>query len=287
MGLYADRMLQDMHIRGYSPRTRKLYHDRMRDFFQWTNKTPMAITPEDIRAYQVHLTEGKNVSWCAFNQSVCAIRFFMQTTMGKDWNIRHIPFQKKKMTLPVPLSREEVKRLIESMILIKHRAVIETLYSAGLRLQELLNLTISDIDSTRMVIRVREGKGGKDRFVMLSEVLLGTLRAYCKAVEPKPKTWLFIGEDPERTLRPRSVQWMVQLAGTRAGIKKRVTPHVLRHSFATHLLESGTNIRAIQMMLGHGSLRTTAVYTHVAENLIHETKSPLPGAVRIPDGHRK
>lgn len=275
MGKFHDIMERELTIRGYSERTKAIYLRCMREFVKYHKAPPDTLTVEHVNGYQEYLIRERKVSWCAFNQSVCAIRFFYRLTLKKDWCIEHMPFQKKHYTLPVVLSRDEVVRIIEAARNIKHRAIIEVLYSAGLRLQEMVNLTVADIDSTRMVIRVRQGKGRKDRFVMLSRELLATLRSYWKSANPKPARHLFTGADGVRPIHPRSVQLLVQQAGLRAGIIKRVTPHVLRHSFATHLLENGVNIRVIQMLLGHTSIKTTASYTHIAENSVNSSASPL------------
>lgn len=282
MGKFHDMMERELTIRGYSERTKSIYLRCMRDFVKFHGVPPDTLMTEHINGYQEYLIRDRKASWCTFNQSVCAIRFFYKITLKMDWNIEHIPFQKKHYTLPVVLSKDEIARLIEAAHTIKHRAIIETLYSAGLRLQEAVGLAVEDIDSTRMVIRVRQAKGRKDRFVMLSRELLATLRAYWKASSPKPVRHLFPGEDGMKPIHPRSVQLLTQQAGLRAGIVKRVTPHVLRHSFATHLLEDGVNIRVIQMLLGHTSIKTTAVYTHIAENCVNAARSPLD-AILCPD----
>jgi site-specific recombinase XerD len=275
MGKFHDMMDRELTIRGYSERTKTIYLRCMRNFVKYYKAPPDTLSVEHVNGYQEYLIRERKVSWCAFNQSVCALRFFYKLTLKKDWCIEHMPFQKKHYTLPVVLSKDEIVRLIEAAQTIKHRVIIETLYSAGLRLQELVNLTVGDIDSTRMVIRVRQGKGRKDRFVMLSRELLTTLRAYWKSADPKPVRHLFIGADGIKPIHPRSVQLLTQQAGLRAGIVKRVTPHILRHSFATHLLEDGVNIRVIQMLLGHTSIKTTATYTHIAETSVNSARSPL------------
>lgn len=268
-------MENDLKIRGYSPKTLKLYLDRMRDFARFHHTSPDQLGPQHIHQYQVYLVNQKKVSWSYFNQSVCALRFFYTITLNRNWDIKHIPFQKKAKTLPTVLSKEQTLTLFDAIDNIKHRALILTLYSAGLRLQEALNLTPTDIDSKRMVIRVNQGKGKKDRYVMLSPKLLDALRVYWKLYYPKPKLYLFPGKDPSKPLNPRTVQRIVQEAKEKAGIKKKVSPQTLRHCFATHLLEDGHNIRKIQLLLGHACLSTTAIYTHVAKIYIHNTPSPL------------
>lgn len=275
MGKYHDMMENELKIRGYSKKTQETYLRCMKNFIKFHNKSPDVLNPEDIKKYQVHLVNEKKVSWTVFNQSVCAIRFFYTTTLNNEWDIKHIPYQKKRKKLPDVLSKTEITQLLSAIDNIKHRAIAETLYSTGLRLQELLNLTYKDINSHRMSIRVKEGKGKKDRYVMLSKRLLATLRSYWAASDPKPHIYFFPGKNPEKPLHPRSVQLIIEQAGKKAGIRKKVTPHILRHSFGTHLLEDGRNIRGVQLLLGHRNLSTTAIYTHVAKNFINETPSPL------------
>jgi len=275
MGKYHDMMSKELKIRGYSKKTQENYLRYMRDFVKYHMKSPDELNIKDIKDYQFHLVESKKVSYTVFNQSVCAIKFFYKNALQKDWDINHIPYQKRRKKLPDVFSKEEVQSLINAAENIKHKAIIQTIYSAGLRLQETINLTYRDINSTRMSIRIIEGKGKKDRIVMLSDRLLLTLRRYWKESEVKPYRYLFPGRDPSKPMNPRSVQYLVDQAGKKAGLKIKATPHVLRHSFGTHLLEDGVNIRVIQLLLGHGSVRSTAIYTHVAKNYINVTRSPL------------
>ena len=236
-------------------------------------RAPDQLTIEDINRYQLYLTENKKVSWSYFNQAVCAIRFFYLVSLQMKLDIRHIPYQKTGRKLPEILSREEIESLFNVTTNIKHRSILMTTYSAGLRVGEVLNLRASDIDSQRMVIRVEQAKGRQDRYVMLSEKLLPTLREYWERY--KPRLWLFEGRCPNQQLHRRSVQKTFNKARAAAGINKKVTTHSLRHAFATHLLEDGTNIRVIQRLLGHKSLHSTEIYTHVAKNYLAETRSPM------------
>jgi integrase/recombinase XerD len=268
MGKLREKMQQDMAIRGFTPRTQETHLERMRSFVRFHSRSPDLLWLDEIYQYQVYLARQKRVSWCFFNQSVCAIRFFYSKTLQRDWDIRHIPYQKQVRKLPTVLSKEEVRAVLRVTGNLKHRALIQTLYGAGLRLQEALHLSYTDIDSQRMLLRVRQGKGKKDRYVMLSPTLLHTLRAYWRACSVKPTVYLFPGRDPTRLLTSRTAQRVLQQAQKKAKIQKRVTPHVLRHSFATHLLEDGHDVRKIQLLLGHKSLRTTCTYTHVARNLL-------------------
>ena len=273
MGKFHDLMDRDLQIRGYSLSTRKVYLARVRGFVRFFMSAPDLLAIEDIKRYLLDLTQVRRVSWSSFNQTVCALRFFYSVTLEKDWDIQRIPYQKTGRKLPQILSREEVETLLGALDNLKHRALLTTIYSGGLRLQEVLNLRISDIDSERMVIRVEQGKNRKDRYVMLSEELLPTLRQYWKAY--RPDHWLFPGQDPSNRLNPSSVQRVFKKAKKIAGITKPVTVHSLRHSFASHLLEDGTNIRVIQKLLGHKSVRSTEIYTHVASNYVNQTRSPL------------
>lgn len=275
MGELREKMQQDMAIRGLTPRTQQTYLERMTSFVRFHGKSPDLLGLEEIHRYQVYLAQQKKVSWGFFNQSVCAIRFFYTKTLQKEWDIKHIPYQKQGRKLPTVLSKEEVRAVLQVIGNLKHRALVQTLYGAGLRLQEALCLSYTDIDSQRMLLRVRQGKGKKDRYVMLSPTLLHTLRAYWKSCSVKPTTYLFPGRDPSQRLTPRTVQRVLQQTRKKAHIRKPVTPHVLRHSFATHLLEDGHDVRKIQLLLGHKSLRTTCTYTHVARNFLQQTTSPL------------
>lgn len=277
---YQDRMVEEMQVRGLAEKTQKLYAAHMGYFIKFSEVPPGRITLESIRRYQLHMVERK-LSWSYFNQAVQAIRFFFRFALPRDWRIEMIPFQKQRTLLPEVLATEEVTALINAVQNIKHQAILETVYSGGLRVNEVRRLRVTDIDSKRMTIRIQQGKGGKDRYVMLSPKLLETLRQYCREAKrtrpgKMPKTWLFPGvgngDDP---INERTIQKIVKKSAKKAGIRKRVTTHTLRHSFATHLLESGTNIRVIQQLLGHRSLNSTIIYTHVAKNGPIETRSPL------------
>jgi len=237
-------------------------------------KTLDAVAPEDINAYQRYLVTERKVGFSCFNQSTCALRFFYQTCLGKtDWAIARMPYQKKRRVLPEILSPEEVAAIFEACHNLKHKTLLMTSYSGGLRLGETLGLVPSDIDSSRMMIRIEQGKGRKDRYVMLSPTLLETLRTYWKAF--RPVRWLFEGRRQGAPLSPSTAEKVFTTAAGRAGIRKGVSFHSLRHAFATHLLEGGTNIRVIQALLGHRCLTTTQVYTHVARTYVNATTSPL------------
>lgn len=273
MGKLQDCMDRELRIRGYAENTRKSYIGNMRCFVRHFMRPPDELTAEHVKEYQLFLTKEKQVSWSTFNVHVCAIRFFYREVLRVEWDVEHIPYQKRGRRLPVVLSCEEVRALLDVTTNLKHRTLLMVIYSAGLRPSEAVHLQLADIDSGRMMIRVDQGKGRKDRYVMLSERLLLTLRRYWR--EYQPTLWLFPGQDPSCPLTRGSLEKLFTRAKKKAGIQKPVTPHSLRHSFATHLLERGVNIRVIQRLLGHRSLRSTEIYTHVAETYVRDTKSPL------------
>jgi integrase/recombinase XerD len=267
------RMLEDLRVRNYSRKTQTTYIDAVARFAAHFGKSPDQLTSEQIRTYLVHLIETRRVSWSLYNQTACALRFLYRITLGRADLIPHIPFPRGARKLPTVLSAEEVTRLLQAVSNPKHRAVLMTIYSAGLRVSEAVALKVSDIDSARMVIHVRQGKGRKDRTVMLSPQLLQVLRAHARRT--RPQGWLFTGRRPDQPLHVTVVQRACAHACKAAGLEKHATVHTLRHSFATHLLETGTDLRLIQTLLGHGSIRTTAIYTHVSAQRLHATPSPL------------
>ena len=267
------RMIEDMHLRNFAPGTVSVYVNCIARFARHFGKSPDLLGPDDVRAYLLHLIEQRRSSWSYYNQNLQALRFLYNVTLGRDCVLKHIACPKRPKRLPVVLSGEEVVRFFTAIDGLKHRALLMTAYAAGLRVSEVTALRVEDIDSRRMVIRVRQGKGSKDRYVMLSPKLLELLRAYWKAA--RPRVWLFPGNDPERPITTSAVRKACQRAREAAGLGKHVTVHTLRHSFATHLLEAGTDLRTIQVLLGHHSPRTTAVYTHVSPAAVRATTSPL------------
>jgi integrase/recombinase XerD len=275
-----EKLLADtLAAHGRSPKTQETYTLMLRLFGRhlgntFTGRTLDTVGPEDIEAYQRYLVTERKVGFSSFNQSTCALRFFYRTCLGKtEWPIIRMPFQRKRRTLPEILSPEEITAIFEACHNLKHKTLLMTSYSGGLRLGETLGLLPSDIDSTRMMIRIEQGKGRKDRYVMLSQTLLETLRSYWKAF--RPLRWLFEGRTKGQPLSPSTAEKIFTAAAGRAGIRKGVSFHSLRHAFATHLLEGGTNIVVIQALLGHRSLTTTQVYTHVARTYVNATASPL------------
>lgn len=271
MGKHRDAMREAMALRGFAARTQKTYLGWMRRLVKQSRKTADELSESDIRTFLVGLTEGKR-SVSTFNQAVSAFAFFYREVVPREWP-RVVQLQRAPQRLPVTLSADEVRRLLDAAATLRERAMMEIAYSGGLRLGEVLRLKVTDIDSGRMVIRVERGKGGKDRDVMLAASLLETLRAYWKQGKPRP--WLFPGQGGKRPLNPTVVQRAFTVTKRAARIDKPVSFHSLRHSFATHLMESGVNVRTIQALLGHRSLGTTERYTHVAGAYLRETRSPL------------
>ncbi|MGH7410401.1 MAG: site-specific tyrosine recombinase/integron integrase [Candidatus Methylomirabilis sp.] len=281
MGKLAERFERDLTIRGYSDNTRRIYLGHVRNFARFFKRSPDELTVEHINQYQYHLLRDKKVARSYFNVISAALRFFYLVTLEKDWNIkRRIPYHKTGRRLPEILSQQEVVRFFTAIPNLKHRAIVMTLYAGGLRISEALHLRPSDIDSQRMVIRIEQGKGRKDRYVPLSPVLLTILREYWKIV--RPKSWLFPNPFQDKPLVPRTICKVVEKACGAAGIRKKVRTHSMRHSFATHLMDKGVNIRIIQTLLGHRSLRSTEIYTHVSKTYLQDTKSPLDDLSGLP-----
>jgi site-specific recombinase XerD len=267
------RMLEELQRRNYSAGTIGLYLRHVAQFAQHFHRSPDQLGAEDIRRYQLFLIQEKKLAWSSYNQIVCALRFFYAKTLKRAFLLQDIPFPRQEQRLPLILSQEEVARILTIPPHLKSRALLMTIYAAGLRRSEAARLRVSDIDSARMTITVHQGKGQKDRVVMLSPVLLDTLRQYWR--QAKPKQWLFPGETPDQPISGNDISMVFHNAVRRAGITKKVSPHSLRHSFATHLLESGTDLRTIQILLGHRSLKTTARYLHISQHLVRATASPL------------
>jgi len=266
------RFLDDLRLRNYSPRTLEAYVLRVAQFAQHFRRSPDQLGMEDVRAYQLHLLE-QQASWSRFNQTVCALRFFFGVTLGRADQVPLIPYGKRPRTLPSVLAPEEVLRLFDAAPAGRQRLRLQVLYACGLRLNELLHLRPTDVDSARMVVMVRQGKGRKDRLVPLSRRLLQELRDYWRMY--RPTGWLFPGESADGTLCPVTVQRQCQVAAQRAGLTKPCTPHTLRHSYATHLLEAGVDVVTLQAILGHRDLHTTAHYLHVSTRRLHQTPSLL------------
>ncbi len=271
------RMIEDMNIRKMAPKTQSTYIRAVTNFAVFLGRSPERASPEDLRRYQLHLASS-GVSVSTLNATVTALRFFFDVTLSRRGATDHLPFVRQPRKLPVILSLEEVARLLDAAPGLKYKAALSVAYGAGLRASEVVSLKVSDIDSTRTVIRVEQGKGRKDRYALLSPLLLDLLRAWWK--EARPQGWLFPGQNPVNPLTTRQLNRACHAASEVAGIDKRVSLHTLRHSFATHLLEQKVDIRVIQVLLGHKKLDTTALYSQVATRTIREVKSPLEQLTR-------
>ncbi|HEX9920090.1 MAG TPA: site-specific integrase [Candidatus Methylomirabilis sp.] len=277
MGKLRDQMEMDMRLRRFSPKTIACYLACMKGVAKHFRKSPAELGDEEIRAYLHHLMEERKVSQSVLVQTYSALRFFFEKTLQKQWNAFRIPRCKQRRKLPEVLSREEVESILSATKNLKHRAILMTIYSAGLRIGEATRLKVSDIDSGRMMIRVNEGKGLKDRYTLLGERNLEMLRRYWKAY--RPLEWLFPGRNASTPVSISGIQRVFKTSREKAGIKKKASVHTLRHCFATHLLESGTDLYYIQRLLGHKSAGTTSVYLHITGKDIGKIKSPIDSSV--------
>ena len=273
MTALRQRMLEDLQLRNYSPQTIECYLRCVATFAQHFHTPPDRLGPEHVRQYQLYLVQEKQASWSLVIQTVSALRFFYRTTLKQPWMIDYIPQPRRPKTLPTVLSLHEVAALLHAPRHLKSRAMLTTLYAAGLRVSELCHLQIPDVDSARMVLRIRQGKGHQDRYVMLSPRLLALLRQYWRHC--KPRCWLFPGQPATHPLSRRTVANVCRHAAHIAHLTKVVSPHTLRHSFASHLLEAGVDLRRLQLLLGHQSLRTTSRYLHVSPQALSAIPSPL------------
>ncbi len=272
------RLAEDMTVRGFTPKTQTDYIRVVKDFTAFLGRSPDQARAEDLRRYQLHM-RLRGASATSMNAAVSALRFFFTVTLGRNDAAAGMTTVREPRKLPVILSPEEVARLLDAAPGLKYRAALSVAYGAGLRAAEVVSLEVSDIDSERMVIRVEQGKGRKDRYAMLSEPLLALLRAWWLAARDRgvmlPGGWLFPGQNPVNPLTTRQLNRAFHGAAATAGIDKRVSLHTLRHCFATHLLEQKVDIRVIQVLLGHKKLDTTARYSHVASTTLRAVKSPL------------
>src|SRR5579872_5245069 len=253
-------MLEDLQIRNYAPTTVAAYIRSVAEFAKHFGKSPELLGPEQIREYQLYLIKEKGVSLSSYIQAVCGLRFLYTNTLHLQVGIERIPLPRYEKKLPVILSQQEVKALLQVPKNLGHRTILTTMYAAGARVSEVASLNISDIDSGRNVVWIRGGKGHKDRQTLLPPKLLELLRVYFRW--RRPKDWLFPGQKSGQPISPEAIFRACQKAAKRAGISKPVHPHSLRHAFATHLLEAGVNLRTIQILLGHAKLETTARYLH-------------------------
>ena len=281
------RMIEDMTVRGFNEATRRTYIRDVRAFAAFIRRSPDTATAEDLRRFQLHQTQsGKQPS--SINSAVSALRFFFTVTLDRPELARRLTVVRQPRRLPNVLSAEEVALLLEAAPGPKYKAAFATAYGAGLRVSEVVALKVGDVDSERMLLRVEQGKGHKDRHAMLSPQLLDALRAWWREGRRLgvllPHGWLFPGRNPIEPLSTRQFTRAVHAAAEAARIKKRVSPHTLRHSFATHLLEQDTDIRVIQVLLGHAKLETTARYTRVANTMIRTVISPLDRLTSLTEG---
>jgi len=271
-------MLEELERRNYSQSTVSAYIATIRDLARYFKRPPDQLGPEQLREYQAYLFRERKLAANTVNQRTAALRFFYITTLRKPWSIDETPYPRKAFRLPTILSPQQVSKLIEAADLAFHRILLMTLYATGLRRAELTHLKVSDIDRERMVIHVKGGKGRKDRDVMLSPRLLEELQRYLDGLLQKPDVWLFPGNRRHTGKKPitNKVVWQAcRRAATRAGLGKQVHPHTLRHCFATHLLESGADLRTIQLLLGHRDLEETTLYLHLSNARMSATASPL------------
>ena len=269
-------MLEELQRRNYSKATARIYVRSVKEFAEFFGRSPARLGPEHIRQYQVYLLKNRKLSPNTVAQRAAALRFLYVKTLRRRYLPEHIPYPKIPLKLPTVLSKEEVQRMIECTTNLMHRAMLLTLYSAGLRRSELCRLKVEDVDSQRMMIRIRNGKGGRDREVPLSGKLLEVLREYWRW--KKPMEYLFPSDQQKRVGQPvtdKVIWWLCRKATREAGIKKRVSPHTLRHSYATHMLEAGADLRTIQVLLGHQDVQDTVVYLHLSNRHLTAVANPL------------
>ena len=266
------RMIEDMNLRHFAANTQEAYIRAVEKLAKFLGRSPAAATVEDLRRFQLHLA-GTHVLPATINLTAAALRFFFTVTLDRPGVARRLTFVHQPYKPPVVLSPEEVTLLLEAVTSVRYKAALSIAYGAGLRVSEIISLKVSDIDSKRMLLRIEHGKGGKTRHAMLSPQLLELLREWWRI--GRPQVWLFPGQDPTKPMTKRQLGVVCHAAARKAGTAKRVSLHTLRHSFATHLLEQNIDIRVIQVLLGHASLDTTALYTRVAVNTIRHVVSPL------------
>jgi integrase/recombinase XerD len=271
-------MLEELQRRNYAETTIDCYIRAVEDFSRRFHLSPDRLGPRHIREYQAELFQKQNLATPTVRQRLAALRFFYIKTLKKAWSVEETPYPKTTRRLPTILSQEEVTRLIDAARPPLHRTLLMTLYATGLRRAELARLKVSDIDSQRMVIHVRGGKGRKDRDVLLSPKLLDELRQHWRRLRRKPSVWLFpsrYGRSSDRPITPKGIYHACKEAARRAALQKVIYPHTLRHCFATHLLEAGADLRTIQILLGHSDLKETTIYLHLSQRHLHATASPL------------
>jgi integrase/recombinase XerD len=274
MGKLRDRMVQDLKLTGYSPVTARIYLHWTKSFARHFMLSPTKMGEKQIRSFLLHLLDVRKLSHQSYRQAYAALKFLYTVTLRRPFEVQWIPRRRSRpRPLPDVLAGSEVRVVIRAIEDLKYQVLTMTIYGAGLRVSEACRLCVKDIDSLRMLIHVRHGKGGKDRYVMLSERLLQALRQYWK--KQRPGDLFFPGRTKLGHLSPESVRKVLRQAAAKAGLEKHVTPHLLRHSFATHLLETGTNLAVIQALLGHRYLESTAGYTRISSRVLRRIRSPL------------
>jgi len=273
MGRLHDQMKRDLELKNYSPKTRACYLASVKSVVLHFHRSREQLSDQEIREYLHYLIHEKKASQSVISQAYSALKFLYETTLKRDWNGFRIPRAKMGKKLPVVLSLQEIQVILSATRNLKHRALLMTIYSAGLRVSEVVHLKVSDIDSQRMMIRVQQGKGEKDRYTLLARRTLEVLREYWRAY--RPKDWLFPGQPAKGSLSVSAVQRIFEKVLDQAGIKKHATVHTLRHSFATHLLEAGTDLYHIQRLLGHTTPKTTAIYLHLSRKDLGGVSSPI------------
>lgn len=269
-----ERMRSILRTRNYSPRTEETYIDAVARYARHFGKSPDQLGAAQVIEYQIWLREHKHASATFANQTVCALRFFYREVLGRSEEVERIAYARRERRLPVVLSPEETARFLGSIPMARYRVLLTTIYATGLRISEALALRARDIDSSRMLIHVRQGKGKKDRYVPLSPILLGLLREHWRREQLSDLLFPAV-RDRSRPLDPGTVQKYVAHAGERAGLRVKVTPRTLRHCYATHLIEKGTSTRVVQVLLGHSNVHTTETYTHVSPHTMGKIVSPL------------
>lgn len=274
MGKLHDRMKGDLLLKAYSLHTQSAYLRCARHFASHYMRSPEEMGETEVRSFLLHLVRERQASPATQDMYVNALKFLYTITLKRPEVVKDLSHPKRPKTLPVILSPEEVLRVFEAIRAVKYKAIIAAAYAAGLRISEVCSLSVSDIDSQRMRIHIRSGKGKKDRYVMLGESLLALLRQYYQAVRPQGE-YLFPGQKPQRHITPTAVRQVLRKVIRETGLSKKVTMHTLRHCFATHLLEAGTDIRILQVLLGHSSIRTTLRYTQITDRLVQKLVSPL------------
>jgi len=278
MGKLRDQMLVDLQLRGATPRTQKTYLREVSNFAKYFNRSPKELGEGELKEYMLYLMKQRHLSDGTFRFYVAALKFLYRTTLKREWVVEKIKCPKRKRKLPVVLDISEVESLFSVTTNLKHKAILMITYSSGLRVSETARLKMTDIDSKRMMVRVRQGKGGNDRYSILSQTALEHLRQYWRKY--RPTEWLFEGAKKDDHISTHSIQLMFYAARKRAGITKPASVHTLRHSFATHLIEAGTSLHHVQLLLGHRSPTTTTVYLHVSRLNLAQVISPLDRAAK-------